>query len=162
MIEIAAISKRAEDYASIDEFNEKYKQAIAESYEKYMENGHNWCWCLVGNVVQEHEFGEKHEIKYGTKHFSFGTKVFLAPAQWGDGYENITVIGLPRHGHRYIEIITRSEYIENDRLTKVYKPAILKLMCSSRYRWWGDTENDREEIKEYLKALPLSKQNDKE
>lgn len=103
MIEIMGISKRAEDYNSVEEFYEKYKRAIAETYEKYIEYGHSWCWCLVGNIVKEHEFGEKREIKYGTKHFSHGTKVFLAPAQWGDGYENIVVIGLPRHGDKYIE-----------------------------------------------------------
>lgn len=153
MIEIMEISKRAEDYHSVEEFYEKYKTAIAEFYEKYIEYGHSWCWCLVGNIVREHEFGEKREIKYGTKQFSFGTKVFLAPAQWGDGYENIVVIGLPRHGNKYIEIITRCEYIENYRMKKVYKPAILELMCSSRYCWWGDTDNDRERIIEYLKIL---------
>ena len=161
MIEIIEISKRAEDYYSFDEFDEKYKQAMAESYEKYIEYGHSWCWCLVGNIVREHEFGEKRERKYGTKHFSSGTKVFLAPAQWGDGYENIVVIGLPRHGGRHIEVITRSEYIENYRLKKVYKPAILKLMCSSQYHWWGDTEDDREKIIECLKTLLRKKQNDK-
>lgn len=153
MIEIMGISKRAEDYNSVEEFYEKYKTSIAESYEKYIEYGHSWCWCLVGNIVKEHEFGEKHEIKYGTKHFSHGTKVFLAPAQWGDGYENIVVIGLPRHGNKYIEIVTRSEYIENYRIKKVYNPAILKLMCLSRYCWWGDTENDRKKIIDYIKML---------
>ena len=34
-----------------------------------------WKWCLVGNIVQERDYGEQHEIKSGTKHFSPGTKV---------------------------------------------------------------------------------------
>ena len=150
MIEMIEISHRAEDYCSLEEFYEKYKTTMAESYEDFIEQGHSWCWCLVGNIVQEHGYGEEHEIKYGTKQFSRGTKVFLAPAQWGDGYKNIVAIGLPRYGNKYIEVITRSSYIENYRMKKVYKPAILKLMCSSQYRWWGDTEKDRKEIIEYL------------
>ncbi len=152
MIEIKKISHRAEDYSSLEEFYEKYQTTIIESYEDYIEQGHNWCWCLVGNIVQKHDYGEEHEIKYGTKHFSRGTKVFLAPAQWGDGYENIVVIGLPRYGKKYIEVITRSEYIENYRMKRVFKPAVLKRMCSSQYRWWGDTEEDRREIIEYLET----------
>lgn len=87
MIEIMGISKRAEDYNSVEEFYERYKTSIAESYEKY------------------------------------------------------------------IEIVTRSEYIENYRIKKVYNPAILNLMCLSRYCWWGDTENDRKEIIDYIKML---------
>ena len=153
MIEIAEISKKAADYDSFEAFEEKYRTAVAESYERYIEDGHSWCWSLAGNIVQEHEYGEEREIKYGTKHFSRGTKVFIAPAQWGDGYEKIVVIGLPRHGRRYIEVITQSKYITNYRIKKVYNPAILKRMCSSQYLWWGDTDNDRKRIIEYLESV---------
>lgn len=157
MIEIAEISKNAADYDSFEAFDEKYRTAIAESYEQYIEHGHSWCWSLVGNIVPEHEYGEEREIKYGTKHFSRGTKVWIAPAQWGDGYERIVVIGLPRYGRRYIEIIMQSKYVVDYRIGKVYKPAILKRMCSSRYLWWGDTENDRKRIMEYLESASPEK-----
>ena len=152
MIEIMEVPKKAENDDSVGAFYEKYNTAAAKSYEKYIEYGHHWCWCLVGNIVQEHAYGEKREIKYGTKHFSRGTKVYLAPVQWGDGYEYIVVIGLPRYGNKYIEVIMRSAYIENYRMKKVYKPAVLKRICSSPYYWWGDTENDRKEIIQYLKT----------
>ncbi len=152
MIELFTMSRKAEDYESYEEFLQKYETTIIESYEEYMEQGHSWCWCLVGNVIQEHEYGEEHEIKYGTKHFSRGTKVYLAPVQWGDGYESIVVIGLSRYKKKYIEVITRSAYIENFRLKKVYSPTILKRMCASQYRWWGDTDADRDSIIEYLKS----------
>ena len=122
------------------------------SIEEYNLNGHNWCWCLVGNIVKEHKYGEEHEVIYGTKHFSYHSKVYLAPIQWGDGYENVVVIGFPRHGYKVIEIIIKSRYIENYRMQKVYKPAILKRMCSSKHWWWGDTENDRRDIIEYLET----------
>ena len=150
MIEIFTMSRKAEDYESYEKFLQKYETTIIESYEEYMEQGHSWCWCLVGNVIQEHEYGEEHETKYGTKHFSRGTKVYLAPAQWGDGYENIVVIGLSRYKKKYIEVITRSAYIENLRMKKIYSSVILKRMCTSQYRWWGDTDADRDSIIEYL------------
>lgn len=153
MIEILEISKRAEDYKSADDFYEKYQTAVAKSYDEYINNGHSWCWCLVGNIVEKHKFGEEHEIRYGTKQFSRGTKVYLAPAQWGDGYENVVVIGLPRSGDKLIEVVTRSEYIENYRMKKIYKPEVLRKMCLSQRLWWGDTENDRMKIISYLEHL---------
>lgn len=112
-----------------------------------------WRWCLVGNIVKTHEFGENHEIKYGSKHFSAGTKVYMAPVQWGDGYEQIYVIGKPRHGHNYITIIMRREYIENIRLRKVYNPAVLERMNKSVSRWWGNTDAARDDIIPYLERL---------
>ncbi len=121
-----------------------------ESYEDFLEKGHSWTWCLVGNIAEKHEYGEEHEIMIGTKHFAPGTKVLCAPTQWGDGYENIVVIGSPRHGSPYVEIVTRSKHVENYRMQKVYKPSILKRMCLSKYSWWGDTEEDRKEIIKYL------------
>lgn len=151
MIEINPVFHK-EDHESSEEILHSHETAIITSYEDYLKQGHSWCWCLVGNIVQEHEYGEEHETKYGTKHFSRGTKVFLAPVQWGDGYENIVVIGLPRYGQKYIEVITRSKYIENFRMKKVYKPAILKRICTSKYRWWGDTNADRKDIIEYLES----------
>lgn len=152
MIEIEEISKNAADYRSFEEFNERYSAAVAESYEEFVRRGHSWCWGLVGNIVEKHEFGEAREIKYGTKQFSPGTKVFIAPAQWGDGYEKVVVIGLPRHGRGYIEVITQAKYIEHVRLKKVYQPAVLKRMCASPYLWWGDTDEDRKRITKYLES----------
>ncbi len=83
--------------------NQQYQFEEFHSYEEYIHQGHTWCWCLVGNITEKHEYGEEHEVKYGTKHFSRGTKVYLAPAQWGDGYEKIVVIGMPRHQKKFIE-----------------------------------------------------------
>ena len=78
--------------------------------------------------------------------------MFIAPAQWGDGYEKVVVIGLPRHGRGYIEVITQAKYIEHVRLKKVYQPAVLKRMCASPYLWWGDTDEDRKRIVKYLES----------
>ena len=150
--ETTMLSRKAEDYESMEAYFKKYKETTINSFEQFLKHGFTWCWSLVGNIVQEHDFGEEHEIKPGTKQFSRGTKVFLAPCQWGDGYEKIVVIGLPRRGNKYIEVVTHSKYIENFRMQKVYKPDVLKVMCSSPYRWWGATEYWREKIIEYLET----------
>ena len=44
------------------------------------EKNYIWRWCLVGNIIEKHPYGEEHEIRYGSKHFSGGTKVYIAPA----------------------------------------------------------------------------------
>ena len=137
----------------LEEYLEKEETLRIKSYEEYLEKGHEWCWSLVGNIVAEHEFGEEKEIKKGTKHFSSRTKVYLAPAQWGDGYERVIVIGLARKSRKYIEVVMQTKYIENFRMQKIYKPAIVRRMISSENTWWGDTDGDQNEIKEYLEIL---------
>ena len=62
--------------------------------------------------MKEHPFGEEKEIRKGTKQFSVGTKVFLAPVQWGDGYERVIVIGIARGSRKYIEIVMQKKYIK--------------------------------------------------
>ena len=150
MIEL--IHTPSEKYYHSPQEDEQCQFEEFQSYEEYIRQGHTWCWCLVGNIAEKHEYGEEHETKYGTKQFSRGTKVYLAPSQWGDGYENIVVIGMPRHKRNFIEVITRSAYIENYRMQKVYQPAVLKRMCNSEYRWWGDNDRSRNEIISYLES----------
>jgi hypothetical protein len=41
-------------------------------------------WCLVGNIVAEHTYGEQKQVKQGSKHFTPNTKVYCMPAKWGD------------------------------------------------------------------------------
>jgi hypothetical protein len=83
-------------------------------------------WCLVGNIVDEHEFGEAKEIRRGSKHFTAGTKVYCLPAQSGDGYEDIVVVGISRGSRRWITVVMSSDLITNWRAKVVYKPAVLR------------------------------------
>ena len=109
--------------------------------------GQEWRWCLVGNIVGAHEFGEEHEIRYGTKHFSVGTKVYVYPEFPGMGNENIVVIGIPRNKRDFIEVVVRRRSVENFRCKKVFGPAVLKRMDNSKYSWWwGNSEEDRNRI----------------
>lgn len=82
-------------------------------------------YCLVGNIVKEHEFGDARELKQGTQHFTSGTKVYCLPAQWGDGFENIIVVGICRKSRRWITVVMRSKHITNWRGKSVYSPVVL-------------------------------------
>lgn len=105
-----------------------------------------WRWCLVGNIVNSHPYGESKEERNGTKQFAPGAKVYCAPSQWGDGYEQIVVIGHPRNGKQLIQIVMPSDRIENFRAQKVYKPTVLSLMKQARWKWWYNSDSDYETI----------------
>ena len=107
-----------------------------------------WRWCLVGNIVKEHPYGEEHIMRTGTRHFRPGTKVYCAPMNWGD-YDKLVVIGHPRHGKMYIEVIMERKKIENFRLQKCFRPAVLNIMKKEHFTWWGNTEEDKNMIENY-------------
>lgn len=127
--------------------------AAAITTEEDIPTDQEWQWCLVGNIVGEHEHGENHEIKSGTKQFRPGAKVFINLVYGGMGHESILVIGNPRHLHRYIEIVIARKYVENFRLQKVFKPAVLKRMNQSSWDWWGNTDSARDQIIKVLEWL---------
>ena len=86
-------------------------------------------WCLVGNIVEQRRFGEGGLIvKPGTKHFSPGTKVYCLPPQWGDGYEQIVVIGRHRGASRLCTMIVSFHHVTNWRAKLVYSPQVHRLM----------------------------------
>lgn len=105
-----------------------------------------WRWCLVGNIVETHEYGEEHEIRKGTKHFPPGAKVYVNLVYGGMGHEFMLVIGKPRRQRGLIEVVIPSKYITNFRVQKVYSPALLKRMNNSEHEWWGVSEEVHEEL----------------
>lgn len=140
------------DIAKYTRYEEFYPAENLKDYQ-HPEDEPEWRWCLVGNIVKEHPFGEEKEIRQGTKQFAPGAKVYCAKSMWGDGYESIGVLGTPRHGKKYIEIIMERKKIENFRIQKVFKPQVLDIMKQRHYSWWGNTDKDREVIMQYLKWL---------
>ncbi len=115
-------------------------------------NQAKFVWCLIGNVIGTNNVDTNQEIKQGTKHFSTNTKVYCFPALWGDGYENIKVIGRHRKKSRNICIIMPSKHITNWRLQKVYNPHIIDVMQSQN--GWTNSDKDEQTILEMLKHLP--------
>ena len=115
--------------------------------------GQEWRWCIIGNIVDTHPYGEEHEERHGTKQFSPGTKVYCAPAQWGDGWESVVVIGKPRKQRHLITIVMPLKWITNFRIQKVYNPVALSMMKSSDYRWWDDTNESYEWMSCVIKSI---------
>lgn len=109
-------------------------------------------WCLIGNIVDEHATEIDKEIKHGTKHFSPNTKVYCFPTLWGDGYENIKVIGRHRKTSKNVCIVMPAKLITNWRPQKVYSPYILNVMQSQH--GWTNSDKDKETILEMLNWLP--------
>ena len=108
------------------------------------DNATDFIWCLIGNVIDEHERGTEKEIKHGTKHFSPNTKLYCFPVLWGDGYENIKVIGKHRKSSRKVCLVTPSKFIQNWRLQKVYKPHVIKIMRSQH--GWTSSDKDKKSV----------------
>ena len=105
-----------------------------------------WQWCLVGNIVDAHKYGEEHTIKHGNKQFRPGAKVYINLVYGGMAHENILVIGLPRRSSKYIEIVIARKYVCNFRLKKVFKPAVLEKMKNSQWDWWGQSDESHDRI----------------
>ncbi|MFO1045885.1 MAG: hypothetical protein U0941_29230 [Planctomycetaceae bacterium] len=113
-----------------------------------IENSQSSQWCLVGNIVDIHEFGEQHEVRHGTKHFASGTKVYCLPAQWGDGYERITVIGRHRGSKQFNTMIIRSAWVTNWRAKVVYHPEVLRRLNQQTGNW-----QTKEQVEEYVRSI---------
>lgn len=134
--------------------NDQLKKSSPSSYKKDITNALShegeepaYIWCLVGNIVEEQVYGMEKERRHGTKNFSPGTKVYCFNTEWGDGYENIRVIGRHKVIKRNVCIIIRAKHITNWRLQKVYRPYVLKVM-QSHYRGWTNSDRDKADIME--------------
>jgi hypothetical protein len=112
-------------------------------------------WCLVGNIVDERASGEGGEvIKHGTKHFSPGTKIYAFPAQWGDGYEKIIVVGRHRGSKHFVTMVIRSDRVTNWRAKVVYNPEVLRRLREGVCRFWEPQDWKGEaEVMKYLDRL---------
>ncbi|WP_125969207.1 hypothetical protein [Bifidobacterium samirii] len=47
--------------------------------EKRRHRGELFSWCLVANVVDEHEVGQDRYVEHGTGIFSSGAKAYVSP-----------------------------------------------------------------------------------
>ena len=96
-----------------------------------------WIWCLVANVAdypRDDHFNVIKKQRRGTKHFAPGTRVYVYPVQWGDGWERMVVVGKERGTHRYVRKVVPGAMLEAFRLKKVYSPTVISWMCGERSR----------------------------
>ena len=140
-----------------DSFSEKDVQDriawISECFKRVPANIEDvtWVWSLVGNIIEEHPWGEKGEIKNGTRHFPPGAKVYCFPSMWGDGYLNIQVIGKPRKTNKLITIVIPSKLVTNWRIQKVHDTYVISEMLKGY--GWDNSEQSKTRILEMLEFL---------
>ena len=103
-------------------------------------------WCLVGNVVAQHEYSVDKEIRYGSKHFAPGAKVYCISPDGYDGYTKIRVIGMHRSSKRRIYVIMPINLLTDLRLKKVYDPVLLDMIAGQPFRTWTYSLKDKELI----------------
>ncbi|MFS8099040.1 hypothetical protein LFM09_18105 [Lentzea alba] len=71
-------------------------------------------WCVVANVAAT-----------DLKHFSHGTKLWVLPPQWGDGGQDLVVVGRHRGSPGPVsQMIMPRVHMTNFRVRGVYQPAV--------------------------------------
>jgi len=135
----------------LDDFEERLSYLQKHLHQPKALANIKFIYCLVGNIVEERINKSSDTIFKGTKHFSPKTKVYCYPPVWGDGYENIKVIGRHRKSSRLVTMIIPSKYVTNWRLKTIYNPFVIKEMIENF--GWTDKENDKERINEILQWL---------
>ena len=116
-----------------------------------------WKYAVVGNIKKSH-MDENGILRYGTSAFRGNTKVYLCGRLLdvrllNENRKEISVLGLCR-GRRYYVDSVPIDLIENVRLTRVYKPTVLKIMSDWEFAdyWWGNTQEECNDALAFVKC----------
>lgn len=119
-----------------------------------MEKEISWRFCVAGNIVRTHT-DESGVLRYGTKAFTGGTKVYINGKNIQDP-DKVEVIGLNRFGRFVLDFIP-VEYVENFRQQRVYKPKVLEIISALEALegdiWWENSAKDREESLRFAEKM---------
>jgi hypothetical protein len=114
----------------------------------------NFEYCLVGNIIDRHYYGDNKEIRKGNKQFRPGARLYIFPEFGGMGHERIEVIGLPRKSHNLIQIIIKTTLIKNVRVQKIYSPRLReKIGENFYYKSWKKEKNELQSIQNFADFL---------
>ena len=120
-----------------------------------MDQDKQWRFCVAGNIVKSH-LDEEGVLRYGTKAFTGGTKVYLDGKGWKELPSTISVIGQNRFG-RYVLEWVPMELIENVRCQRVFKRTVLNIMDylerMENWSWWQRTAADRREAEAFAERF---------
>lgn len=139
-------------FLTLSDFVSAFKEFRNEQNPRKPINEVEFVWSLVGNIIEEHTFGEEKVIVRGSKHFLANTKVYCLFPPWNHFSQNILTIGLCRKKRKFISVITKIEFVTNYRLKKIYDRKIISLIY--RNNGWRDTDKDKETIEKVLEWLP--------
>lgn len=113
----------------------------------------DWRFGVVANITHSHT-DENNELRYGTKAFTPGTKVYLGGKYWDKENPQIGVIGMNRFGKTVVESVSVS-LIENVRTQRIYKPKVLAIISHLEtmdgWEWWQRTVADRKDAERFAK-----------
>jgi len=128
---------------------------LIKRYRKPEKSARESQWCLVGNIVDNAPSTEGGvETRTGTKHFSPGTKIYAFPAQWGDGYQRIIVVGRHRGSKAFVTMVLKSDRVTNWRAKVVHNPEVLRRLQEGVCRFWEPQNwKSEREVLRYLKGL---------
>lgn len=119
-----------------------------------------WTWCVIANVVDEHEVGVDHHIGHGTKIFSPGTKVYVS-TEWRTSLKDdggtLFVIGKARKQWRMVGMFIPRNRLTSFRVGRVFDPRVLRRMAKDcrqsvpdpsewGWRWWGNDEDAHQTV----------------
>jgi len=115
-----------------------------------------WKYAVAGNIKKSH-IDENGILRYGTSAFKGNTKVYLCGRLLAgripdENRKEISVLGLCR-GRRYYVDSVPIDLIENVRLTRVYKPTVLKIMSDWEFAdcWWSNTQDEYNDALAFVK-----------
>ena len=84
-------------------------------------------WAVVANVAEQTNHGADGDLKTsGTRHFSPGTKVWILPAEWGDGWDDALLVGRHRGSRRYVQMVVPLRHLREFRVEGVYSRAVMR------------------------------------
>ena len=111
-----------------------------------------WRFGVVGNITKSH-LDEDGQLRYGTKAFTPGTKVFLGGKYWDSSRDVIGVIGQNRFGRMITEAVP-VELIENVRTQIIRHPQVLDIIdyeeSMEGWDWWQRTAADKKETQQFV------------
>lgn len=112
-----------------------------------------WRFGVVANITHSH-LDDSGELRYGTKAFTPGTKVYLGGKFWDRTNPQIGVIGMNRFGRIVVESVP-VDLIEKVRTQRIYKPNVLAIMsyleAMDGLEWWKRIVADRKDTERFVK-----------
>ena len=128
------------------------KELIEQNTAQNKDNTVEWRFGVAANITHSH-LDENEVIRYGSKAFKPGAKVYINGKNWDKENSWINAIGQNKYG-RYVEETVPINLLENVRTQRVFNPRVLYFMdynISEGEEWWERTSADRKDAEQFVK-----------